>query len=132
MEGAEIVDPVNRIEPQDIDVELLEPGKRVLDKKVADRAAVGAVKVDGFTPRRAVTIAEVGPELPEVISFRSEVVVDDIERDREPVRVRRIHKLLQCPRTSITILHRKRIDPVIAPVARSGELRERHQLDGRD
>src|SRR5579864_1611088 len=123
MPCAKVVDTVNGVEPQNIDVVLFEPENRILDKKLTHRSALRAVEVDGLPPWRLIVLGEIRPELAQVISFRSKMVVNDVESDSEPVRVRGIHELLKRTGTSVTILDSKRIDAVVSPIARAGKLR---------
>src|SRR5688500_13881979 len=60
------------------------------------------------------------------------MVVDHIENDVEPRGMGRIDEALEACRSTIRRLHGKRENAVIAPVAFSGKLRERHELDGSD
>src|SRR5580704_16991707 len=58
------------------------------------------------------------------------MVVDDVQRNGETPRVGRIHKFLQVARGSIGVLRREEKDAVVAPIASTGELSDRHQLYG--
>ena len=48
---AVVEDRVDRVEPQPIEMELLEPIQRIVDEEVADRRGVLAVEVDRGAPR---------------------------------------------------------------------------------
>ncbi len=87
MHRAEVVDAVNGVEPKRIHVELAHPVARVLDDEAAHLVAVRAVVVHSRSPRRAIDIREVRPVLGEIISFGTDVVVDDIEHHGEPFAV---------------------------------------------
>src|SRR5712671_6987878 len=108
---------------------LHEPKKGVLDKEAANGAALRAVEIDGLSPRRPISVAEIRSELAEVVSFRSKVVVYNIESHSEPMGVCGVNESLKREWTSVTILDGKRVDAVVAPIARSGKLRYGHQFD---
>src|SRR4029077_10923760 len=88
-------------------------------------------KVQRRSPGRFVTVRKVRAILAQIISFGSEVVIDDVERYGEPARVRGIHEMLQIARSSVALLHRKRIHAVVTPISTSRELGDRHYLDSR-
>src|SRR5262249_7845688 len=75
---------------------------------------------------------EIRRKLRQVIPFRADVVVDDVENDSDAALVTCIHKLLQAARPAIGILYGKWINTVISPIARARELSKRHQLNRRD
>jgi hypothetical protein len=108
------------------------PGEGVVDEVAANLVAPRAVEIDGFAPGRAVAIGEIGAELGKVVPFRAEVVVDDIEDDRHAAAMTGVDHPPERVRPTVARLHREGMDAVIAPVARAGELGERHQLDGGD
>ena len=123
---------VQRVEPQPVDVVLLDPVAGVPDEVTPHLVAVAVVEVDRRAPWRVITVGEVGGVIVEIISLRPEVVVDHVEHHREAERVAGVDQPAQSPRTAVARLRRPGIDPVVAPVARAGELRHRHQLDRRD
>ena len=129
---AEVEDAVDGVEAQPVDVIVGQPVERVVDEEPAHLVAVGPVEVQRGAPRRLVAIGEVRPEILEVVPLRAEVVVDDVEKQRQPVRVAGIHQLAQPDRSSVRLVRSEQRCAVIAPVAIAGEGRHRHQLDGRD
>src|SRR3546814_14620054 len=68
----------------------------------------------------------------QVIAVRSEVVVDDIDEDHQAERVRRVDQLLEFIRRAVGRVRRIRQHPVVAPVARTREVIEWHQVDSGD
>ena len=94
--------------------------------------AARPVVVEAVTPGRAVTVGEVGPERREVVPLRAEVVVDDVERDREAEAVRPVDEPLQRRRPAVRLVHRPRRHAVVPPVPLAGEGLHRHQLDAGD
>jgi hypothetical protein len=127
--GGKIEDAVNRVQPKAVDVALAHPVECVVDEIASDLVALWPIEVERLTPRRAVTVGEVGPELGQVVSFRPEVVVDDVEDYPEPNAVSAIDEAPQSIRASIGALRRIGICTVVSPVAATGELGDRHQLD---
>src|SRR5262245_14859195 len=105
-----IVNRMRRIQSQGINVKLLERIKRVRDKELAHRPAIGPVEVDRLAPRRAVATGEVRPELPEVVTFGPKMVVNDVEDDRELPRVTGVDEPLQPLRPTISVLRREGMD----------------------
>ena len=91
-----------------------------------------AVVVDGRAPGGPVVVGEVGAELAQVVALRAEVVVDDVEEDRQAVRVAGVDQPLQPVRPAVAVLGGVGEDAVVAPVAAAGELGDRHQLDRGD
>ena len=65
----------------------------------------------------------------QVITLGAEMVVDDVEQDREAARVARLDQRLQILGPAIGGSGREELHAVIAPVAPPGKLRDRHQLD---
>ena len=60
------------------------------------------------------------------------MVVDDIEEYGETIQMAGVDQTLQSMRSAIAVLRRIGVNAVIAPVARSRKLPDRHQLEGRD
>ncbi len=126
-------DRVHRVEPQPVEVVFLEPVERVVNEEPAHDLARVVVEVESAAPRRVVAIREELRRVEmQIVSFRAEVVVDDVEQNHEPARVRVLHEALELLGPSVAVLGRKRQHAVIAPVARAGRVGKRHQLDRRD
>ena len=132
MDGAKVEDAVHRIEAKRIDVELVHPVACVLDDEAAYLVAVGAVVVHCRPPRCAVCIREVRAVLGEVVPLGADVIVDDVERHREPGRVRGVDQALEGVGASVAVLRREELHAIVAPVPRAGKLRDGHQLDDGD
>ncbi len=123
---------VHRVQTQRIDVKLLNPVKRVIDKVAAHRIAIRPVKVQRRAPWRLVAVGKVRAEFGEIISLRPEMVVDHIENHRQAKLMTSVDQAFETPRSAVGILHGEGQHAVVAPVAATGELRHRHQFDGRD
>src|SRR4051812_12749391 len=129
--GATVVgDGVNRIEPKAVELKFLKPIKRVMHDEIAHRTAARAIIVDRRAPWRVMPLGkEIRGHRGQVITLRAEVVVDDIEQDREAARMAGFDKGLQIVRPAVAGSGRIKLDAVIAPVAPAGERADRHQLD---
>ncbi len=127
-----VVQRVNGVQTQPVDVEVAQPHQGVLDDEAADRVAVGVVQVERLTPRGAVAIGEVRPEVAEPVAARSEVVVDDVEHDAEASGVAGVDEPGQAVRSAVGLVHGPESDAVVAPAVAAGEGRDRHQLDDVD
>src|SRR5579883_345045 len=90
-----ILDLLDGVQPQAIDVVFPDPIERILHEVVANRTRILVIKIHRISPRRGVMMREVRTELRQVVPFRSEVVVHDIENDSEALRVSSIHQPLQ-------------------------------------
>ncbi len=130
--GAEVEDRVHGIEAKSIDVKLRDPVESVVHEVAPHFIAVGAVEIDRPAPRRAVHLAEVGPEVLEIVAFGPEMVVHHVEHDREPRFVRRVHEATQPIGPTVAVLRGVREDAVVAPVALARKRRHGHELDRRD
>ncbi len=129
--GAGIVDRMHRVDPQAVKMELANPITYVFQDKSPHGVRAATVKVHCTSPGRAMPVGEVGSEFGEVIAFRSQVVVNDIEDDGQARPMARLDQPLQSPRAAVTVLNGERVNPLIPPTACSGELGHGHQFDGR-
>jgi hypothetical protein len=126
--GRLIEDGVGGVQPQAVQVEAGEPVFGIVQEVGSDLVAVRPVEVDRFTPGGAVMVREVGPEVPEVVPLRAEVVVDDIQEDREPTIVAGVNQPLQPVRSAVAGLDREGVDAVVAPIPLPRELGHGHDL----
>src|SRR5690606_28061153 len=65
----------------------------------------------------------------DVVAFRAEVVVHDVQQHRETFPVRRVDQPLQLPGSAVCRCRGEQVDAVVSPVARTREVRDRHQLE---
>src|SRR5882757_1774530 len=91
-DGAGVENSMNGVQTECIDVKVLEPIKGVLYEELAHFIAFRAVKIQRCAPRSAVMIRKVRAEVGEIVSFRSQMVVDDVERYGEAPRMRGVHQ----------------------------------------
>ena len=85
---------VHRVEPQPVEVVLLQPQLRVVDASARTTARPRS-RSSGRAPRRLVRLREVRSELAEVVAIRPEMVVDDVEDHAEPDLVARADQTLE-------------------------------------
>jgi hypothetical protein len=125
-------DSMNRVQPQAVESasRARHPAQRVLDHEPAHRSGVGAVVVDRVPPGRLVARGEVGAEFAEVVPFRPDVIVDDVQKRAEPLRVSCLDQPRESARTAVRRMRREQIDAVVAPVARAWKCGDGHDLDG--
>ena len=129
---AEVEDLVDRVEPQRVDMVLSQPVQRVVDEEASNLGALRTIEIDRGTPWRAITVGKVGAILAQVVSFRAEMVVDDVQHHREPFAMTSVDQPLQPQRSAIYGMRRVKVGAVVPPVARAGKRRHRHELDRRD
>ena len=132
--SAEIVDSVDRVQPERVHVILGDPVERIADNKVPDLVAVRSVVVHSrVAPGCPVAICEVGTEVGQIISFGSKMVVDDIQNDGKPCGMAGIDQPSStCLRPTVGRVGRVECTSRHSPNYVVRELRHRHQLDGRD
>ena len=70
-------------------------------------------------------------ELPAGGTVRAEVVVHDVQQNRQAETVRRIHEAAQVVGRSVRARRREETDAVVPPIARPRKVGDRHQLDDR-
>src|SRR5271169_7040655 len=73
---------LRRVEPQSVEMILVDPITRIGDKKLAHWASIGTVEIDRLTPVVVVAVSEISRrEQFEIVSIRAEMIVDDVEDD---------------------------------------------------
>jgi hypothetical protein len=128
--GLRLVDDcVDRVEPQAVKAELLEPVERVVDEEPAHRAG----EVDRGAPRRrAAPLEELRGVEVQVVAVGPEMVVDHVEQHHQAPGVRRIDQALEVRGRAVARVRRERQHAVVAPAALAGEVADRHQLERGD
>src|SRR5206468_4958202 len=106
-----------RVQTEAVDMELTDPHAPVLGYVAARPLAAGAVEVHRRTPRRRVAIGEVRTVLGQVVPLGAEVVVHDVEEDRQTARVARVHETPQAARSPVRRLRREEVHAIVSPVA---------------
>src|SRR5262249_15120234 len=94
-----VVDAVDGVEAQPVDPVLGQPEGGVVADEAPHPLAARAVVVDRLAPRRLIAVGEVvGRELAQVVAFRAEVVVDDVEDHAEAGPVGGVDEALEAER----------------------------------
>src|SRR5262245_20948043 len=123
---------VHRVEAQSVDGKIAYPITRIFDKETTHFVAVRSVDIQRQAPGSPIAVGKVRCEVGKIISFRTEVVVNDIENNGQTLLVASIDQALQAGWSAVGILHGEGINTVIAPVSATGKLPHRHKLHGRD
>ena len=80
---AEVEDLVDRVEPQRVDMVLGQPVQRIVDEEAPYPGALRTVEIDRGAPWCSITVGKVWAILAKVVSFRAQMVVDDVQHHRE-------------------------------------------------
>ena len=120
-------DGMNGVEPQAVEAIARQPVQRIAD---CEGASLRSAKVDGVPPRRMRGREQSRCVAMEIIPFGAEMIVDDVEKDHKSARVRGVDQGPQIVRAAIGAVRRVEQHAVIAPVAPSREVGDRHQFDG--
>src|SRR5215813_8982237 len=83
--GRLVKDFVDCIQTQSIKPKVRDPIKGVQYEETANLIAEGTIKVDGVPPRSLVSIRKIGTKARQVIAFRTQVVVNNIQNDSQTV-----------------------------------------------
>src|SRR5262249_14630017 len=82
---AVVHDRMYGVEPQTVEVVFLQPVESIVDEEITHRPAVVAIEVDGCSPGGVMPLGkELGRIQTEIVSFRTEMVVDHVQYDGEP------------------------------------------------
>ena len=119
---------VHGVQPQPVDVVVLEPHPDVVEDVATHLRRPLAVEVHQVAPGVA-SVLEVGTESRQVVTRRPEVVVDDVLDDAEASSVAAVDEALVRRRPAVRLVHREPRHPVVAPVVGAVEGVDRHQLD---
>ncbi len=126
---AVVHDGVRCVEPQAVEMIFVNPAQRVLDHVVAHRFAMRPVEIDSGAPGAVVGFRIViRTEGGLIRAVRSQVVVDDIQIDRDAQTMRVIDEAAQIVRRSIAARGSERRDAVVAPVPAAREIGDRHEF----
>src|SRR3990172_2487103 len=101
----EVPDAVDRVQPEGVQVEFCEPVEGILDKEAANLVATGPVEIYGRAPGGTIAIGEVRSEVCQIVPLRTQVVVNYVEHDGQPILVAGVDKPFESLRTSVGRLH---------------------------
>jgi len=72
---------VDGVEPQRIDVEFTNPLQRTFDEVTANIITLGTIEIDRLAPRGPIRIGKIRSKICQIISLRSQMVLNDVEHD---------------------------------------------------
>ena len=121
------------IEPQAVQVILLDPMAHVGQHKLPYGFTAVTVVVDGVAPVGHVPVVEVLiREFPHVIAVRPKMVVDDVENHAQPGRMGTIDETTKPVARAVTVKWCEPTHPVVPPAKRAREFGNGHDLEDRD
>ena len=123
-----VLQRVHGVEPQGVDVVVLEPHPDVVEDVAAHLRRVLAVEVDQVAPRVAPGL-QVGAEQREVVARGAEVVVHHVLDHPEALRVAGVDEAAVGVGAAVLLVHGEPADAVVAPVVGAVEGVDRQQLD---
>ena len=123
-----VAEGVHGVDPQAVDVVVLQPHPDVVEDEPAYLARALAVEVDQVAPGVAARL-EVRPELRQVVPRRPEVVVDHVLDHAHAGLVAAVHEPLVAGRSAVRLVDRVPQHAVVAPVVHAAHRVDRHQLD---
>src|ERR1700730_16983065 len=129
---AEVVNPVNRVEPKRVDMILSQPVQRIIDEETPYAVALWTVKIYRRAPRRSIDVRKTGSVFAKIVSFGTQVVVYDVEHDGHAFAVAGVDEPLEPRRAAIRGVRRVKIYAVLPPVAGAGKRRNRHKFERSD
>src|SRR5262245_60284429 len=120
---------LRRIKAQTIEVKLFNPIARVRQEESTESGRIVAIEVDRFAPFVLISVGEVSVgKFLQVIPIRAKMVVDDVQHNPEPQRVRAINECAEIVRSAVEMCWRKQIHPVVSPTEATRKLGDRHDL----
>src|ERR1700730_12193585 len=129
---AEVINPVNRVEPKRVDVILSQPVQRIVDEETPYAVALRTVKIYRRAPRRPIDVGKAGGVFAKIVSFRTQVVVYDVEHDGHAFTMAGVDEPLESRRAAIPGVGRVEMDAIITPVAGPGKGCNRHNFESSD
>ena len=117
---------MHRVEAKTVEAIMFKPMQCIADGEGAD---LWNAIVDGVSPRRMSGGEECRRVAVKVVTFRAEMVVDDVEKHHEPPRMRFVDQHSQIVGPTIGAVWRIEQDAVVSPVSAACEIGNRHQLD---
>jgi len=102
---------MNRIQPKSVDVAFCLPIKGIFEEKAANFIGILTIEVKSIAPGVAIPVGKIGTEVGKIVSLGTEMVIDDIQDDRQTFSVAGIHEALESGQAAIRILHRVRNTP---------------------
>ena len=127
-----VVDVLRRIQPETIQMELVDPVTGIRDAELADRAGIVAVEVDGRAPVGGFLAEELRCEFAEVVAVGAEMIVDHVQDHAQAERMRAIDEAAKVVGRSIDMRGREPLDAVITPAESARKFGHRHHFQNGD
>ncbi len=128
-----VVDVLRGVQPEPVQVKLVDPVAGVRDEELADRPGALAVEVDRRAPVRPVTGGEVsGSVLAQVVAVGAEVVVHHVEDDAHADGMSPVHEGAEVVGPPVEPCRGEEVDTVVAPAEVADEVGDRQHLHHRD
>ncbi len=122
-----VANGVNSVHAQAVEAVLKQPHQSIVDKKVAH---LRTSEVDRIAPRGVqVAAKKLLGITAQIVAVRAEVVVHHVQDNHQAKTVSGVDQVLELFRRAIGRLRSIMQNAIVAPVAITGELRKRHQLD---
>ena len=88
-----VEDLLCRVQPQPVEMVFVDPIAGIGEEKIAHRSGIGAIEIDRLAPFVGVAVGQISRrERFEIVPVRAEMVVDDVEDDRDAECMRRSTK----------------------------------------
>src|ERR1700712_5367173 len=120
------------VKPETIEVEFGYPINRVLDDKFPYQIRSVRIVVYGRAPGRLVVLGKDRRICREVVSIGAKVIVDNVKEYHDFSSMRRVDQRLKVVGPAIAGIRREQQYAVVSPVAATGKVGDRHDLDGGD
>ena len=128
-----VVDRLRGVQPQAIEMKLIDPIARVGGEELADGAGVGSIEVDRLAPFGLVLVGEVGrSEWLQVVSVRPQVVVNHIKDHPDADCVGDVDEMAEVVRRAVQSGRREQVDAIVPPAECTGELGHGHHFQAGD
>ena len=128
MDSLETENAVHSIEAQAVKPIVTKPHQGIIDDEPAHPVAMRAIEIDCRTPHGLVLIGEVRSELPQMISIRPQMVINDVQQYGQTLCMTGIDEIGKLPRRAIGRKRCEHINAVISPATSTRKCRQGHQF----
>src|ERR1700709_2644553 len=126
------LDGMNCVKPETIEMKFGDPIDRVLDDKFPYQIGSVRIVVYGRAPGRLVVLGKDRRICREVVSIGAKVIVHNVKEYHDFSSMRRVDQRLKVLGAAIAGIGREQQYAVVSPVAATGKVGDRHDLDGGD
>ena len=104
MDSRSVYERVHRVQPKSIEVVIAKPHQGVVAKKATHFVTTCSVEIHGRSPGCRVVVIEIRAEPPEVIAYRAQVVVNNIQQNSQTLAMTRIDQAFQPVRPAVAMV----------------------------